>query len=81
MIFTTSKHLASMFACVVGKTNYTVKNSESFIESVLQPDEVMVSFDVQALYTSIPIDRASVAVKGRLENHVTGCEKTPLSVP
>ena len=39
-----------------------------------------MSFDVQALNTSISIDRALVAVKDRLERDDTWCEKTPLSV-
>ena len=82
-MFATSKYLASILACVVGKTDHTVKNSKSFIESitdlVLQPDKVIVSFDVQALYTSPPIDRALIAVKDMLESDDTWCERTPLS--
>ena len=46
-MFATSKYLASTLACVVEKTDHTVKNSKSFIESinelVLQPAEVLVN--------------------------------------
>ena len=38
---------------------------ESMNGTVLREDEVMVSFDVEALYTSIPIDRALIAVKDK----------------
>ena len=40
----------------------------------------MVSFDVEALYTSIPIDRALIAVKDKLESDEGWCGKTALSI-
>ena len=83
-MFATSKYLASILACVVGKTEYTVRNSKDFIESlnemVVQEDEVMISFDVAALYTNIPIDRALLAVMDKLESDDSWCEKTTLSI-
>ena len=61
-----------------------MKNSKNFIESmngtVLREDEVMVSFDVEALYTSIPIDRALIAVRDKLESDKGWCGKTALSI-
>ena len=43
-----------------------MKNSRDFIQSVnemvLEGDEVMVRFDVEALYTSIPINRSLLAI-------------------
>ena len=53
---------------------YTERNSKDFIEplneTVVQEDEVMVSFDVQALYTNKLIDRALLAVRDKLESDV-----------
>ena len=44
-------------------------------EMVVQEDEVMISFDVEALYTNIPIDRALLAVKDKLESDDSWCER------
>ena len=82
-MFATSKYLASILAFVTAKTHYTVKNSPDFIQSVnemILEDEVMVSFDVEALYTSIPIDRALLAIKDKLEDDDIWREKTTLSI-
>ena len=47
---------------------------------VLEEDEVMVSFGVEALYSSIPIDRAQLAFKDHLGDDDSWCEKLTLSV-
>ena len=39
----------------------------------------MVSFDVEALYTNVPIDDALAIIKELLENDETLPDKTPLS--
>ena len=74
----------AFLACVTGKTDYTVKNSRDFIQSVnemvLEEDEVIVSFDVEALYTIIPIDRALLAIKDKLEDDDNWCERTTFSI-
>ena len=48
-----------------------MKNNMDFIESLegsqLQPEECMVSFDVEALFTSVPIEPAISIIKKHLE--------------
>ena len=62
-MFAMSKYIASTLACVTGKTDFTVKNRRDFIESVNEMVLEEDSFDVEALYTSILIDRALLAIK------------------
>ena len=65
-------------------TTSTIQNSKVFIEVVegeyLSEDEMMVSYDVEALYTSLPIERVLDVVKDRLLEDPTFGERTPLDV-
>ncbi|XP_036317693.1 uncharacterized protein LOC118732671, partial [Rhagoletis pomonella] len=49
---------------------YSVKNSLDFIEKVrdieIEKDEIMISFDVEALFPSIPVDTAIEAIQNHL---------------
>ena len=45
----------------------------------IEEDEIMVSFDVEALYTNVPIDDALTIIKELLENDETLPDRTPLS--
>ncbi|XP_036322153.1 uncharacterized protein LOC118736162 [Rhagoletis pomonella] len=49
---------------------YSVKNSLDFIEKVrdieIEKDEIMISFDVEALFSSIPVDTAIEAIQNHL---------------
>ncbi|PFX13388.1 hypothetical protein AWC38_SpisGene22526 [Stylophora pistillata] len=53
-------------------TNYTVKNSASFIERIhtlsVDPDKILVSFDIMSPFTCIPTYLAIKVVEGRLDS-------------
>ena len=56
-----SAHLADILFPLTGKSDYTVTNSSHFVSTIsherIQENEVMVSFDVESLFTNVPIDR------------------------
>ena len=72
-----------MLSPLVGKTEYHVRNSKEFATFVkdmrVGPDEELRSYDVSALFTSVPVDRALTYIKERLENDDTLKDRTPLS--
>ena len=64
-----AKFLAAKLRPLVGHTKSFVKDSASFIDDLkrikLEPEDILVSFDVVSLYTCIPINEA-MAVINRL---------------
>ena len=61
---------------------YTIKNSKAFIEIIkdvkLEEDETLVSFDVKAMYPSIPQGEAISIIKELLHNDENLNKRTPL---
>ena len=69
---------------MVGRSPYHVQNTRDFIQQIeviqLQPDQCMVSFDVKALFTSVPIQPAINIIKKLLEEDQSFQQKTTMSV-
>ena len=65
-----AKYLARLLTPLVGQTDSYVKDSKNFAEFVrnlqIGDDEIMVSFDVKSLFTSIPVEVACEAAEKRL---------------
>ena len=63
----TSKEVARILKPLVGKSEHHVKNTQDFIESIkgihLSEDQCMVSYDVKALFTSVPTTKACIIIK------------------
>ncbi|KAL9978132.1 hypothetical protein ACROYT_G015619 [Oculina patagonica] len=63
---------------------YTVQNSASFVGKIrtlsVDPDEILVSFDVVSLFTCIPTHLATKVVKERLDSDQSLPERTNLSI-
>ena len=57
-----SAYLANILSPFTGKSEYTVTNSAHFVPTVsdetILDNEIMVSFDVESLFTNVPIDAA-----------------------
>ncbi len=79
-----AEHLAEILNPLVGKTEHHVLNSKHFVEMVkdttLTPEETLVSFDVSALFTSVPVAQAVRVIKTRLEEEDTLHKRTKLNV-
>ena len=79
-----AKELAKILKPLVGKSMYHIHNTQDFIQQIkdikLQKDQCMVSFDVKALFTSVPIKPAINTIKKLLEEDPELQKRTTLSV-
>ena len=66
-----AKELARILKPLVGSSPHNIKNTGDFIEHIkcvtLQANETITSYDVSALFTSVPIDPAIQITQRRLE--------------
>ena len=79
-----AKELSRILKPLVSKTSYRVKNTKEFIQSIkdikLKTDECLVSYDVEALFTSVPIQPAIAITKKKLEEDRELHLRTSMSV-
>ena len=73
-----AKYLIKILKVYVGHTSSFVKDSKDLINKLksikLQDNEELVSFDVSALFTSIPVNQALDVIKQLIINHQTDME-------
>ena len=78
-----AKYLADILSPLVGKTDHFVKNSQQFAETIqelhVEQDEVLHSYDVSALFTSVPVDGALKVIESRLHSDHTLPSRTALT--
>ena len=79
-----AKELARILKPLVGRSMYHIHTTQDFIQQIkdikLQKDQCMVSFDVKALFTSVPIRPGIDTIKKLLEEDPELQKRTTLSV-
>ena len=82
--YNTSKELANILKPLVGRTSHHLKNTKDFIEQIkdvkLLPNETIVSYDIKALFTSLPIQPVINIIKNKLEHDKDLKLRTSMSV-
>ena len=79
-----AKELAKILKPLVGKSPHHISNTQDFVEQVkhitLAPGECLSSYDVSALFTSVPVDPALNIIKDLLEKDHTLKKRTVWAV-
>ena len=80
----TAKELGRIIKPLVGGSIHHVQNNRDFLQSIediqLKPEEVMMSFDVEALFTSVPVEPPIEIIKNLLEEDRTLHQRTSMTV-
>ena len=79
-----AKELAKIIKPLVGKSPHHITSTQDFVEQArqikLEPGECLSSYDVSALFTSVPIDPALNIIKDLLDKDTTLKERTVMEV-
>ena len=79
-----AKELARILNPLTGKTIHHVSNSKEFAEEIkkykLAKDECIISYDISALFTSIPVKSALNIIKKKLEQDKELKHRTSMSI-
>ena len=79
-----AKELAKILKPLVGKSTHVITSTQDFVEQAkqikLEPGECLSSYDVSALFTSVPIDPALNIIKDLLGKDTTLKERTVMEV-
>ena len=80
-----AKELSHIIKPLVGQSPHHLKNTQHFIQQIqgkrLQTGDSITSFDVKALFTSVPVQSAIQIVKNRLQQDSTLPQRTAMSIP
>ena len=79
-----AKELAKILKALVGKSPHHINSTQDFVEQAkhitLAPGEFLSSYDVSALFTSVPVDPTLNMIKDLLEKDHTLKERTDMEV-
>ena len=82
--YQTAKELSRILKPLVGKSRHHIQNNQDFLEDLkgikISPDEVMMSFDVKALFTSVPIEPALKVIEKLLKEDNNLQSRTTMSI-
>ena len=79
-----AKFTADIISPLVGQSGHHLQNSKDLVDKLknfqLESGEVLVSYDVTALFTCTPVQESLTIIKDRLNNDNTLSDRTDLSV-
>ena len=79
-----SKYLTQILSPLMGKGPHFIKNSADFVKKIkdleIPPGRCMISYDVTALFTSIPVDKAIRVIEQKLRNDPTLSQRCELNI-
>ena len=82
-LYEVSKHIAEILKPYGKQKEQHTNNSKSFStfirQQTIEPDKIMVSFDVTSLCTTIPIDQALLIIEDLLQHEDKLADRTPLT--
>ena len=82
--YETAKELAKILKPLVGRSPHHVQSNKDFLDSIknikIKPGECIMSYDVSALFTSIPIEPAINIIKKHLEEDKELHNRTSMTV-
>ena len=82
--YETSKELSRILKPLGGRSPHHVQNNQEFLKQLgdikLGPDDIMMSYDVKALFTSVPIRPALKIIQKLLEEDQTLPQRTTVTV-
>ena len=80
-----AKDLSHIIKPLVGQSPHHLRNTQHFIQQLqdkkLEAGEIITSYDVKALFTSVPVQPAIQIVKQRLQQDITLPQRTSMSIP
>ena len=82
--YETAKELAKILKPLVGRSPHHVLNNKDFLDSIknikIKPDECIISCDVSALFTSIPIEPAINIIEKHLKEDTDLHSRTNMKI-
>ena len=82
--YNAARYLATVLSPLVGNTIHSVKNSKELVDKlkglVVPPGQKLVSYDVKALFTSVPVDQALNVIERKLRQDLTLPDRSELNV-
>lgn len=83
IMYNTARMVADILSPLVGKTPHHLENSADLVKKLsevkVSEDESLISYDVTALFTSVPIEESCNIILNRLKEDTTLAQRSSLS--
>ena len=83
--YNAAKYLASILTPLVGKNCHSIKNTKELVDKLrdleIPPAQKLASYDVTALFTSVPVDKTLEVITERLHADDTLTSRTEMTIP